>query len=382
MPRTILFLALIVSWVFTPSSATYAQLPDDLRQTKQQIAGRGLAFLRDHGQAADGTFSIRAGSGITSLAITASLRHTRSLDDPMVVRGVKALLSFAKPDGGIYANDRLKNYETCVAIVALSEANRIAGDGRYDEILKKAERYVRGMQIGANGATNEADPQFGGVGYGGPERPDLSNTVYLLEALRALDVQDNDPAIQRALVFVSRCQNLAGHGNDTAYAKLVNDGGFYYVIPTEKVDPSTSERYEANGGLRSYGSMTYSGFKSLIYAGLTKDDPRAQAALDWISKHYSVEANPGQGTAGLYYYYHTFGSALAASGQTTISTSDQGPRDWRVDLIKQLASSQRTDGAWVNADQRWMESDANLSTSFALLALSYCESQPNTPPKP
>ena len=28
--------------------------------------------------------------------------------------------------------------------------------------------------------------------------------------------------------------------------------------------------------------MTYSGLKSMIYAGLTKDDPRVKAAVQWI----------------------------------------------------------------------------------------------------
>jgi squalene-hopene/tetraprenyl-beta-curcumene cyclase len=37
-----------------------------------------------------------------------------------------------------------------------------------------------------------------------------------------------------------------------------------------------------------------------------------------------------------------------------------------------LAQRQHEDGTWLNSNQRWFESDANLSTSFALLALSYC----------
>ena len=58
--------------------------------------------------------------------------------------------------------------------------------------------------------------------------------------------------------------------------------------------------------LRSYGSMTYAGFKSMLYAGLSADDPRVQAAAGWISKHYDVKSNPGMQDAGL-------GSVLATS---------------------------------------------------------------------
>jgi squalene-hopene/tetraprenyl-beta-curcumene cyclase len=154
---------------------------------------------------------------------------------------------------------------------------------------------------------------------------------------------------------------------------FLNDGGYYYVIPTENADPSTSERYDANGGLRSYGSMTYAGFKSSVYAGLTKDDPRAKAALEWISKNYSVKQNPGQGSAGLYYYYNTFGSALSASGLEKISTNNEGDRDWRQDLLAELARTQQPDGSWVNANRQWFENDPKLCTAFALLALSYCD---------
>ena len=319
--------------------------------------------------------SPRVGSGVTSLAITAAIRHRVPLDDPLVARGLKALEGVVKPDGGIYASPRLKNYETCVAIMCLAEANKAVGDGRYDKTLKNAESFIRGLQIGVEGRVGRDDPEFGGVGYSGRERPDLSNTAFLLEALHAVDVTDDDPAIQRALVFVSRCQNLDAKFNDTEFAELVKDGGFYYRIPTERVDPSTSDRYTENGGLRSYGSMTYSGFKSLIYAGLTKEDPRAQAALEWISKNYTLERNPGQGTAGLYYYYHTFGSALAVMETSLLRTIDGKQQNWQQDLLIHLANSQRADGSWVNQNRQWFENDPNLCTAFALLSLSYCDDE-------
>ena len=345
--------------------------------TLDQVVTRGLNYLRDKGQDDKGRLSPRIGSGVTSLAVTAALRHGRKLDDPLVARGLKALEEYVQADGGIYGSDRLRNYETCVGIVCLSEANKLAGDGRYDKILKNADKFVRGLQIGAAGNVDQADPKFGGVGYGGPERPDLSNTAYLVDALKALDTPAEDPAIQRALMFVSRCQNLKGKWNDTKFGPLVDDGGFYYVIPTEKVDASDSEKYTADGGLRSYGSMTYAGFKSLIYAGLTKNDPRTEAAVKWISENYSVTTNPGQGNAGLFYYYQLFGSAMAASGMKEVATKNEGTRDWRDDLVAELSKTQQADGSWTNANRQYMENDPNLCTSFALLALSYGDDKPN-----
>jgi squalene-hopene/tetraprenyl-beta-curcumene cyclase len=335
-----------------------------------QAVEKGLAFLRDKGQAADGTFSIQAGPGLTALAVTAALKNGRPVDDPMVAKGLKALEGFVKPDGGIYGSGRLRNYETCVAISCFQAANK---DGRYKQLLANADTFVRGLQYGADGTSDKSDPWFGGVGYGGPERPDLSNTSYLVEALQSLDVGTGDPALQRALAFITRCQNLEGAGNDTKFASLVKDGGFYYTIPTGDVEQSGSVRYTPNGGLRSYGSMTYSGFKSMIYAGLTKDDPRTKAALEWIKKNYSVEKNPGEGDAGLYYYYDTFAAALAASGLDEIVDESGKSHNWRNDLVAELAKRQKPDGSWVNTNRQWFENDPNLATAFALKALSYCK---------
>ncbi len=364
-----LICALTVAGCLSPSFALAAT---DESKPLEEVVSAGLAYLRDKGQDKDGTLSPRIGSGVTSLAVTAALRHGRPLDDPLVARGLKALEKFVQPDGGIYGSDRLRNYETCVAIVCLAEANKVAGDGRYDKILADADKYVRGLQYGAGGDVESSDIKYGGVGYSGPERPDLSNTAYLIDALHALGTDGDDPAIQRALVFIGRCQNLDGKWNDTEFGDKVNDGGFYYVIPTEKVDPSDSERVTANGGLRSYGSMTYAGFKSMLYAGLTKDDPRTKAALEWIEKNYSVTENPGQGTAGLYYYYQLFGSALAASELAQVQTA-KGERSWQSDLAAELVRMQKSDGSWSNANRQWMENDPNLCTAFALLALANCD---------
>ena len=127
-----------------------------------------------------------------------------------------------------------------------------------------------------------------------------------------------------------------------------------------------------NGGLRSYGSMSYSGFKSMIYAGLKEDDPRVKAAVTWIGKHYSVTSNPGMEDAGLYYYYHIFAKALDALGEDFIEDANGVKHDWRRELTEELARRQKENGLWANANTRWMEGDPNLATSMALLALSYC----------
>ena len=119
--------------------------------------------------------------------------------------------------------------------------------------------------------------------------------------------------------------------------------------------------------------MSYAGLKSMIYAGLKKDDPRVKAAVTWLRKNYTLNANPGLGDQGLYYYYHTMAKTLSALGEKTFEDNDGNKHDWRAELVAALSERQNADGSWVNKNNRWLESDANLVTGYVLLTLSYCK---------
>src|SRR5206468_2704653 len=129
------------------------------------------------------------------------------------------------------------------------------------------------------------------------------NTGVLVGALKAAGSGPESEAMQRALVFVSRCQNLESPYNTTPFAAKINDGGFYYTPAAGGSSQAGID--DATGGLRSYASMTYAGLKSMIYAGVKPDDERVQAAIKWLKKNYDLNTNPGMGSAGLYYYYQT-----------------------------------------------------------------------------
>ncbi len=171
-----------------------------------------------------------------------------------------------------------------------------------------------------------SDPAYGGGGYGKHKRPDLSNTSFLIDALRAAGNDANSEAIQRALIFVSRCQNLESEHNTTPFSAKNPDGGFYY---TAAAGGSSQAGETAEGGLRSYASMTYAGLKSMIYAGVGPDDPRVKAAVDWIRKNYDLKTNPGMGDSGLYYYYHVFAKALDAMGRDEFTDAAGRKHNWR-----------------------------------------------------
>lgn len=335
-------------------------------QMHQRLVDKAVSFLRTSGQADDGSYSKQAGPAVTALVTAGLLKNGRGADDPLVAKGLKYLEGFVQDDGGIGPlESNYRNYETCIAMVCFSAANKA---GRYDKLLDNAERFVKQQQWDEDERHERGSVNFGGAGYGGKKRPDLSNTSFLIDALNGIGNGPDDPAIQKALVFVSRCQNLETEHNTTPFSVKNPDGGFYYTCAAGGASMAGET---PEGGLRSYGSMTYAGLKSMIYAGVGPDDPRVAAALAWLRKHYDVTANPGLGDAGLYYYYHTFAKALEALGQETFADEAGTKHDWRRELLDELTKRQRPDGSWINDNSRWLEGDANLVTGYALLTLSY-----------
>jgi squalene-hopene/tetraprenyl-beta-curcumene cyclase len=364
--RLCIWCALALSAMCVAAVRSAEPAPAFDRALYEQTVTRAIQYLQSKGQAQDGSYSARTGPAVTALVTTGILRAGRSVDDPLVSKSLKYLEGFVQPDGSV-ANPQsaYKNYETCLAILCFSEANK---DGRYNRLLKKADAFVKGEQWDEGEGHDKASFSYGGAGYGSKKRPDMSNTSFLIEALRAAGNDADSEAIQRALIFVSRCQNLETEHNTTPFSAKNPDGGFYYTIAA---GGASMAGMTDEGGLRSYGSMTYAGLKSMIYAGVGPDDPRVKAAHDWIKKHYTVQANPGMEDAGLYYYYHTFAKALDAMKQDVVVDANGRQHNWRQELLAELARRQRPDGSWVNGNERWLEGDPNLVTGYALLTLTH-----------
>jgi squalene-hopene/tetraprenyl-beta-curcumene cyclase len=356
---------LAVALAAAPVFGQKAVGPDAKQLRKLKTAGQN--YLRTT-QADDGTWTSPKAVGITGLIVAALLESGLPPSDAMVAKGLKALEKQIQNDGGIYyRKSQHRNYETCICLMAFAAANT---DGKYTKNIKNAENFLRKLQWDEGEGLESSDAAYGGAGYGSHSRPDLSNTSFLIEALKKAGVKSDDPAIQKALIFVSRTQNLESEHNNTKHAAKVNDGGLYY---TPAAGGSSQAGKTPDGGLRSYGSMTYAGLKSMIYAGLDEKDKRVKAAHDWIRKNYALENNPGLGQNGLYYYYQTFAKTLSVMKLDHLKDAKGVKHDWRKELTAQLAKQQRKNGSWVNKAPRWYEGDPNLSTAYALLALSYCE---------
>ena len=107
--------------------------------------------------------------------------------------------------------------------------------------------------------------------------------------------------------------------------------------------------------------MTYAGLKSMIYAGLVRDDPRVKAALTYITNHYTLDENPGLGQQGLYYYYHTFAKTMALLGRADTDRCGRGIARLegragrgacRNGSFPKVAGSTRPTGSW-KATRTW-----------------------------
>ncbi len=360
-------------------------LDDAHWQTGQTALQRGLQYLRAQ-QNENGSWSPKPGPAITALAVRALLRDPQvKRDDPAVQKAVAYILSKVKADGGIH-DGFLENYNTAICLSALALLN---DRPEVAKVIKPAQDYLRQMQW-----DGQADPAgkpvtrdhafYGGAGYGKHGRPDLSNTQIMLEGLHDSGLDCNDPAFQRALVFITRCQGTA---DNTAFGQYITpDGGFIYATSISKEHIGTpqsmgspdqidaGEKGQPVSNLRTYGSMTYAGFKSYLYAELARDDPRVQDAYRWICANFTVERNPGlpepAAQQGYYYYSLTMARALDAWGESTLP-SKAGKVDWANALIDALAKRQREDGSWTNDADRWMEGDPALVTAYACLALQH-----------
>lgn len=362
---------------------------ESVRNEVATAISKGLAYLKAQ-QQPDGSFRnplIPAAEpehpALTALPLIAFHRdpsgQAANVNAEVLKKGYDFLRSKVQPDGGIYIKG-LSNYNTSVSLMALLNT----GDPKDEPAILAARKF-----IGAQQAGNMTKPETeGGFGYGptgsSPKRqhPDLDNTLVTLEAIRAFAqshpttelASGKDLNWKAAIDFISRTQNLTAT-NKSAWASddAQNKGGFIYY-------PGFSNAGEVDlpGGrkaLRSYGTMTYAGLLSFIYADVKKDDPRVAAALEWLSKNYTLEENPGMGRAGLYYYYHLAAKGLASAGVRELTTADGKKVDWARDLALKLINLQNGDGSWVNDTARWMEKDPVLVTTYCVLALEIVHHQ-------
>lgn len=354
---------------------------ESLLQEVRATITRGADYLASL-QQEDGHWSNPTFPALTGLALWALIDSGWN-DEIAMKKAVEYILSCVHEDGSIYRAPQqqqkgggLSNYNTAISMVALHKV----GDPALNRTILNARTWL------ANSQHLGGDVYRGGMGYDadtGRPYTDLSNSYIAYEAMRLTeDVEDLRPEGEEkadldweaAREFVERVHNNPDVNDQPWVADdEENRGGFAYHPDNTRAGTFTNA--EGVVKFRSFGSMTYAGLLSYIYADVDKEDPRVVSTFQWATRNFVLDENPGTGKEGLYYYLNVLAKGLHQYGQDTIYPVDGEPFIWRTALIKQLLSSYRTNEAggvyWINETSRYWESDPVLVTAYALIAMEY-----------
>ena len=285
---------------------------------------------------------LRSGQSLTPFVLDAllSVPHETSGVD----KAFEFLQRNTNADGSLGLSDSAApDYPNYATGLAVRVAARLKRDGSRWVACLRAQQFTED-----NGWTR-ADPAYGAWGMGGerrrppePGHVDLAMTRYVIEGLAATGISAADPAMQKALVYLERCQNP--------------DGGFFFST----VNVDTNKAGDANGKYRSYGTTTCDGLIAMRAAGVPAGDSRVSRARAWLKQNHLEERAPGFDieparmgwTDGLRFYY-------AAAITRTMP-------DLPVTLPQQ-----RADGSFANRNNLVKEDDPILATAFAVRVLCH-----------
>lgn len=335
---------------------------------------RGVDFLLKS-QNPSGWWSTPEQPAVTALALTAlnlepsgRFQHNRSSE---LNHAYDFILSSAKPDGSIQRSG-LANYNTSLSLVALTTAF----DTNFLPVILAARKYIANSQADTNQGVFA-----GGIGYGEKYiHSDMNNTITAIEAMRISeavlpkDKPDSpiaEPDVNWSAVasFLQNCQNLSSVNKADWVSDDAKDRGGFIYYPGDSKAGGVTNLQTGRVALRSYGSMSYGGLLSYIYAKVDKSDPRVKAVQNWLRDNYTIEENPGMSQQGYFYYLHLMTKALTAAGVDKLKMADGREVDWRADVASRLLQLQKPNGMWMNPDKRWWEADPVLVTSYAVMTL-------------
>lgn len=364
----VLFSAIISIHAQTDKPAPVAGEPDaDTIKSAEKAMENGLNSLAAS-QKEDGSWSNPNFPALTALAAWPFVKSKHPKRDEICEKAAKFITGFIQKDGGIYkpatggrGSGGLSVYNTAVCMTVLNAMDK----QKYAEAILNARSFLKGCQLTGD------SPGAGGFGYendSSSKRADLSNTAWTLRAMaetRSLeDLRKGSEKVdidwKTALAYVRKLQNQ--DENDPQ-----NKGGFGYEMGGERGGAAAGK--DGKVRLAGYGSMTYAGLESMIFADIDKTDPQVRSAIEWAGRHWSVEENPGMGLKGLFYYYTIMGKTLALLDPGALKNPSGEIIPWKKDLITQLVKTQKPDGTWINTDNQFWESDPALVTAYSLLTI-------------
>lgn len=286
------------------------------------IEARGIEFLLAH-QQPNGGWLTSTGPGVTAMVVKSLLHAGHTPESPAVAHALAYIESTQQPDGGFYSA-AYPSYNTAIVVSTLA----MLPDERYQKRVERAHDFIAMMRR-ANARPAAASQQDA-----------FYQADAEVEAFHSLGKPGNDPALRAAITQMSQLAAITG----------------------ERAD---SQR------LPRYGAMTYAELKSLLYAGLSRDDPRVRGVLACIQEYYTLDQNPGDGSSrGQFYFYHAMAKAMRAYGDDVIIDARGQLHDWKQELSGKLATLQQPDGSWVNTQAHdYLENNPVLVTTYCVLAL-------------
>ena len=358
--------------LFVSSLQPLGTLHESLQREVDAAIDRSLDWLSEK-QNGDGSWSNGNFPALTALPLWAFAQSRHARKPEAENAAIQYILSCTQDNGSIYRNipgrkgGGLSNYNTAICMTALHATRR--ADVR--TTVLKARSFVAGGQHFGD------DEYRGGFGYDASTKrmyTDLLNTYYASQAMRLTAAAEEfrpknekraDIDWSETVKYVERMQNEPDSGPENA-------GGFFYN-PT---DPKAGTLTNPSGVMvfRSFGSITYAGLLTMVFADISSDDVRVRSTFEWAERNWTLDENPGMGQQGLYFFYHVLTRGLDATGKDLITQADGESLNWKKAVAKKILSMQKIDpdsghGFWVNENGRFWEHDPVLATAYCLLAL-------------
>ncbi len=345
------------------------------RNEVQRAIDKGLSWLETN-QSTNGFWSTADHPAVTALALNAfagepSGRY-KTNSTTSLKKGYAFVLDSIHADGSIYRTG-LQNYNTSLCLLALVSARK----PEYETAIRNARNWLITQEVDLGEKGKIDSPFDGGIGYGSKgDHSDMNNTYTALEALYYSKDFSTDKHLDGAkdlnwaavIHFLESCQNLPGRNKEPWVPGDENNrGGFIYEPGESKAGAETNSAGKV--ALRSYGSISYAGLLSYIYAELKPDDARVVAVQEWLAKNFSLEENPGMGEQGYFYYLYLMTKALTICGVDKVELADGKKLDWRREVAMKFINLQKNDGSWANQNGRWWEKDPALVTAYATISL-------------
>jgi squalene-hopene/tetraprenyl-beta-curcumene cyclase len=133
-------------------------------------------------------------------------------------RAVACVLRFRQPDGGIYnPQTGYANYTTSIVLTMLADLK----DPQQVSVIRGAQKFLTNEQWTENRKDDDGRPidkdhaWYGGAGYGRGRRPDPVQYPHDGRGFVRQRLARRRSRVQRALVFITRCQMLSPHKRST-----------------------------------------------------------------------------------------------------------------------------------------------------------------------